>query len=640
MGRPSNKVISSNSTQLPTNKFWVWLLIPILAIVLYGNTITHDYTQDDAIVIYDNMYTTDGVSGISGILSYDTFRGFFKTEGKAKLVSGGRYRPLTPIMFAIEYELFGRNPMIGHLLNILFYALLGTILYFTLLRMLKPKLSESLAMWISLAACLLYVSHPIHTEAVANIKGRDEIIAMLCSISSIWLGLRYLSTPHVKWLLGSTVLFFLGLMSKENTITFLAVWPLSVFLFQKELWRRAIRPWIAMIIATLAFLAIRTAILGFDMGGTPMELMNNPFLKIDGGQYVPFSISEKFATITYTLGKYIQLLVIPHPLTHDYYPRYISMKTFSDLAVITSLLTYIVLAVIAFRSIVKKPILAWGILYFMITLSIVSNVVFPIGTNMSERFLFMPSLGYTIILAYFLFTWLYKKTSLSVVVGLLGIVCLLYSIKTITRNTVWQSDYSLFTTDVKTSTNSAKVLNAAGGALTTEAYKEKDLTKRSAMLNQAIEYLKKALDVHPGYKNAALIMGNAHYYLGEYDAAIKAYERALSIAPGYAEAERNLAITLRDAGQYAGEKEQDMDKSVKHLRQSYSLRPDDVETIRLLGIAYGIAGNHTEAIKYFSLVVEMNPTEEAYNNLGLAYGNAGQQQLSEEMFAKAKALKQ
>jgi hypothetical protein len=90
--------------------------------LLYLNTLTHEFTQDDAIVIYDNMYTTKGISGIKGLFTKDTFFGFFKEEGKAKLVSGGRYRPLTPAMFALEYQIVGKNPFLGHLINILLYG--------------------------------------------------------------------------------------------------------------------------------------------------------------------------------------------------------------------------------------------------------------------------------------------------------------------------------------------------------------------------------------------------------------------------------------------------------------------------------------------------------------------------------------
>ena len=82
-------------------------MFALLGTLLYFQTVTFEYTQDDAIVISDNMFTTKGVSGIPGLLSHDTFYGYFKDENKTRLVSGGRYRPLTPVMFAIEYEIAG-----------------------------------------------------------------------------------------------------------------------------------------------------------------------------------------------------------------------------------------------------------------------------------------------------------------------------------------------------------------------------------------------------------------------------------------------------------------------------------------------------------------------------------------------------
>jgi hypothetical protein len=76
------------------------------------------------------------------------------------------------------------------------------------------------------------------------------------------------------------------------------------------------------------FLVLRTSVLGFSLGEPSGELMNNPFLKLVGNQYVPLSADEKFATILFTLGKYLQLMVFPHPLTHDYYPRHIEIMRF------------------------------------------------------------------------------------------------------------------------------------------------------------------------------------------------------------------------------------------------------------------------------------------------------------------------
>jgi len=614
----------SSDIDIESKYQWHGWVVLIFGVVLYLNTITHQFTQDDAIVIYDNMYTTKGVSGLKGLFTKDTFFGFFKEEGKAKLVSGGRYRPFTPAMFALEYQLVGKSPWLGHLINIMLYGFLCLMVYKLLLSLICYKDDSESKRYLVLAAALIYAAHPLHTEAVANIKGRDEIMSMLGSIMALFAMIKYVDLKQTKYIILACFSFFIAYLSKENTITFLAVIPLSLYYFRDMSAKDAIMKSAVLLLPTILFLMIRAAVLGNEFGGTPMELMNNPYLKLVNGSYIPFDLGEKVATIIYTLGKYVQLLVLPHPLTHDYYPRFIDIMHFDDIGVLISLVLYAIIAFLALKGLRTRHIIGFACAYFLITLSIVSNVVFPIGTNMSERFMFMPSLGFALLVGYFMQRYVFEKLGKQMFYISLGIIISLYSIKTITRNFVWESDFKLFTTDVKTSTNSAKVLNAAGGALTTEAAKEKNETKKREMLSQAIEYLNQSLLVHPTYKNAYLIMGNAHYYLKDYEKAAAAYERALYIDPDFKDAQTNLAISLRDAGRQAGEVENNLEKSKSLLNRSYQLSPNDSETLRLLGVVNGINGNHLEAVKYFTKVVEAEPKNATgFLNLSNAYKNAG-----------------
>jgi protein O-mannosyl-transferase len=615
---------SVTKIDVATKYRWHGWIVLIFGVALYVNTITHQFTQDDAIVIYDNMYTTKGVSGLKGLFTKDTFFGFFKEEGKAKLVSGGRYRPFTPAMFALEYQLVGKSPWLGHLINILLYGFLCLMVYKLLISLICHKEDSESKRYLVFAAALIFAAHPLHTEAIANIKGRDEIMSMLGSIIALFAMLKYVDSKQTKYIILACISFFIAFLSKENTITFLAVIPLSLYYFRDMNAKEAMMKSAILLLPTILFLIIRASVLGNDFGGTPMELMNNPYLKLVNGSYVPFDLGEKMATIMFTLGKYVQLLVLPHPLTHDYYPRYIDIMHFSDISVLISLGLYMIIAFLALKGLKTKHIIGFSCAYFIITLSIVSNIVFPIGTNMSERFMFMPSLGFAILIGYFMQQYIFEKFGKQMFYISLGVIISLYSIKTITRNFVWESDYTLFTTDVKTSKNSAKVLNAAGGALTTEAANEKNETKRREMLSQSIEYLNQAILVHPTYKNAYLIMGNAHYYLKEYDKAIAVYESALNIDPEFKDAQTNLAITLRDAGRQAGEVENNLEKSESLLIRSYQLTPNDSETLRLLGVVNGIKGNHLEAVKYFTKIVEVDPKNATgFVNLSNAYRNAG-----------------
>ncbi|MCZ2102517.1 MAG: tetratricopeptide repeat protein [Chitinophagales bacterium] len=637
-----NKIGTSmaNSDQdKPTSYLWHSWFIFAFGAILYVNTLTHQFTQDDAIVIYDNMFTTQGVSGIKGLFTKDTFYGFFKEEGKAKLVSGGRYRPLTPAMFAIEYQLVGNKPWLGHLINVLLYGLLCMMIYKLLASMFCYKEDTLAKRYLVLLIAGIYAAHPLHTEAIANIKGRDEIMSMLGSVLALYYMLRYIDTKQRKALIIALISFFIAFLSKENTITFLAVIPLTLYFFRDHTLKDATVSSLVFLIPTILFLLIRASILGNDFGGTPMELMNNPFLKIVDNRYVPFSTGEKLATIMFTLGKYVQLLIFPHPLTHDYYPRHIGMMTWSDIGVLLSLALYGGLIFIAVQGFKGKSLLSYGIWFYLITLSIVSNIVFPIGTNMSERFMFMPSLGASIAIGYLLHEYVFKKLGKPAFFGISGVLLVLFSLKTVTRNAVWESDFKLFTTDVKTSVNSAKVLNAAGGALTTQAYEEKDEAKKSAMLQEAVGYLQRAVQIHPGYKNAYLIMGNAYFYLSQYEQAIDAYGKALTLDPQFQDAYRNQAIVLREAGKYAGEKQNDLTKAENYLNRSYEMAPNDTETLRLLGVLNGIKGNHGKAVEFFTKVVTLEPQNAAgYLNLSSALYNTGDIQAAEQNRKKALEL--
>ena len=641
---------------LALNPFKIKTILFVLSVLLYANTLGHQYTQDDAIVIYDNMYVEQGIKGIPGLLTKDTFFGFFKVEGKANLVSGGRYRPLTPIMFAIEWQIYKTfkgdkaniktmQPFLGHFINVLLYGLLTVLLFSTIFTLLEHSEYKDQALKISFITALIFAAHPIHTEAVANIKGRDEIIALLASVYALLLVLKSVDLKSNKHLIGATLVFFLGLMSKENTITYLAVIPLALYLFRSLNILNSLKKTIPLIGATILFLVIRTAVLGPSFGSEPMELMNNPYIKIVNNSYVPFDLAERSATIMFTLGKYINLMFFPHPLTHDYYPRHVEVMNWGNATVILSLIMYLIMVVAGLFYLKKHKIASFSILYFLITLSIVSNIVFPIGTNMSERFMFMPSIGFALLIASFFS----KLKNEKLAYGLVAVLLFALSVKTITRNTVWQDNFTLFTTDIQTSKRSAKLLNAAGGALTTRAGKLPDGPKKTKMLTDAVKHLNEAVKIHPNYKNAYLLLGNAHNFLKNYEQSIASYDQALRIAPGFESARENLSITLREAGRYNGEQKNDLQTARKYLLRAYELNNKDYVTVRLLGVVHGVSKDQPNAIRYFKEALALLPSNnlnenqkkqkaQAYVELGTAYTVSKDEQNAQANFQQAVKL--
>lgn len=608
----------------------------LFSFLLYVNTLSHQYALDDSIVITDNTFTKQGVAGIKSLLKHDTFLGFFNEEGKSRLVSGGRYRPLTPILFAIEYQVWGQNPLAGHLFNLFWYAGSIVLLFLTFSMILKERFPDRNIL-IGFVLALLFSAHPIHTEVVANIKGRDEIVALFFSIAALYFYFQHIDKKKNLPLLFVALSLFLGLTAKENTITFVAIIPMTVWFFRDKVKVVNFLSLASLLVPVIVFLLLRAQAIGKGSDASiPMELMNNPFVTWNGSQYVLMSFAEKSATITYTLGYYVKLLLFPHPLTHDYYPRHIEVMNWVDLKVILSLLIYIagvVLAVIGWK---KKSVYAYSILFFIIALSPVSNIFFPIGTNMSERFVYMPSVAFALTTA-FLLTRLLERRVLFI--ALTGLIVLLYSAKTYTRNPVWHDNASLFLTDVKTSVNSAKLQNATGGEKIRLANLNEDKAIREKMLLEAIEHLNKAIVIHPTYKNAYLLLGNAYLYLNQYDNAIAHYLKTLEIDPGYKDGIGNLAIAYRTAGQHYGEKEGNLSKSIEFLEKSLNLEPENPNTLRLLGVASGVAGNNSDAVMYFRKASELQPDNaEIWFNLGIALSLIGDEQQSQQAFNRAATL--
>jgi tetratricopeptide (TPR) repeat protein len=419
--------------------------------------------------------------------------------------------------------------------------------------------------------------------------------------------------------------------------------PLSFYLFTKISISKQILQLLPFAAAAAVFLIIRFSILGgFSLGDPPMELMNNPFLKISGNLWVPFTFGEKLATIFYTLGKYILLLIFPHPLTHDYYPKQIYLMSWGDPMVLLSLAIYLALAIYGIMGLLKRDPLSYGILFYLITLSIVSNILFPVGTNMSERLIFMPSVGFCLVVA--ILAWRLvnsaQKNFKPVMAGL-GVIILLFGLKTVLRNPAWKDNFTLFSTDIYTSPNSAKLRNAMGGELLTQSLKEENENTQKAMWQEAAGHLNEAIRLHPSYKGAYVLLGNAYNYLQQYDQSIAAYQNAINISDSDDDelAQGNLAITYRDAGKFAGEKQGDLNKALQYLQLSDQLRPNEYETLRLLGVANGMGGRQQQAIDYFSRAAELEPKNaDAWFNLGAAYMQAGQVEAGQRYLDKAREI--
>ncbi len=525
------------------NHGYVALIFAVLGFALYFYSLKCEYVLDDQIVYTDNKFVKKGFSGIRNILSKETFVGYF---GEQKdLVTGARYRPLSLVTFAIEHQFFNEPkytddtrtkmkkdkhgedlylapPAIGHFNNILLY-ILSTLLLFRVLSMLFPAKEET--PWyfsFPFVASLLFLLHPIHTEAVANIKGRDEILAFIGAFGTLYYVLKWKNTNSTLDLLKAAGVFFLGLLAKENALTFLAVIPLCLYYFTDASKQQIKNSIIMLLVVFLLWLMIRTGVIGYILGSGKeiTDVMNNPFYGMTTG--------EHFATVFYTLGLYIKLLFVPIQLTHDYYPYQIPIMNWGCWETILSTAVYVAMGLFGLWGLKTKNFYAFCASFYLATLSIVSNLPFSVGTFMNERFVYLSSVAFCMMLAYWativLPKWIPAKVAGMNLVGLFlaGALAVGYSAKTLERVPAWESALSLNSTSIKVSPNSARANLFMGTALFNKAkvITNKEDSSRKEMMYRGQGYVKRAVKIVPTYYSAI-------HMLSGLDSEVYAYDRNL-----------------------------------------------------------------------------------------------------------------
>jgi tetratricopeptide (TPR) repeat protein len=511
-------------------------------------------------------------------------------------------------------------------------------------------------------------------------------MTLLGSLFALWFTIKYFETGAIKNVLFSSLSLFLGLLSKENSITFLAVIPLSMYYFysHKNI-RQALIAYVPLFFAAGIFLLIRASILG--VGGEKEiahEIMNNPF--IDPLSKEPISFGMRMATIFVTLWMYVRLLVFPHPLTYDYYPYQIPLSDWSNPYALMALVIYLGIGLYAIYGLFKrKDMFSYAIWMFLIPLSVVSNIFFSIGTFMNERFIFISSIGFVLVLAWIIYHYLPKliKNESKLRTAMLFVlvpVLLMYSGKTMSRNRAWENDFVLFTTDVKVSYNSAKSTCSAGGKLIEEAQKpeiKSDTALHNDYVRQAINYLERSLEIHPQYVDALNLMGNAWYELEMNTAkSLENYTEVLRLRPYHNIAYNNSSIVINNAfallnngesinsvdeildaclelnkvkpgikglnhllGTLYGRYLNNVDTAIIYLNKEIELGYETAALQKDLGVAYGIKQMFPEALAHFERAITLDPNDyTSYMNAGYTCMNLNDVAKGEQYLAKAKQM--
>ncbi len=512
------------------------LILALIGLIFYANTFSSSWAYDDLLVIKQNEYVMQGMSGIPKLLATDAFESYTRKQNeKANQLTGGRYRPLSMVTFAIEQTFFGSKDVaitdtsavarklvetankkaeerimhIRHVVNVLLYIFSAIVL----LRFLRGTVFKKLPLAAFLTA-LIFVIHPIHTEVVANIKSRDEIMSLLFITLTLLSALDYFDTKNKKYLFYSCLYTLLALLSKEYGIVLVFLIPLTLYMFRDAKPKEAFGA-VYIYFAPIALYGIMR-MSSVVTGGEPnTDVMNNP--------YILASVPQKIATIVTVLLLYVKLLFFPHPLTSDYTFNQVPYVDFSSPLFWASLALHAGLVFMMIKWLKERHVLGYALATYFLYLGLVSNIVVNIGSPMGERLVYHSSLGFAMILGWAL-AQLYQKMSSeiagkAVVGGLMLVLVGASGFKTITRNHDWSANKILFLKDAQTATNSVIANTNAGMACIEWADGETTDSAQKNWYRKAVKYLDKAISINNEYVVAHLNRGVCYVKLGDMEAA-------------------------------------------------------------------------------------------------------------------------
>ena len=568
------------------NKILTIALIIIIisaGFIAYSSSLKGDFIWDDEYLVKENAYIKNWAhinKIVSGKMSTKNVTSAFRF-----------YRPLQLLTYSIDYSIWKMNSLGYHVTNVLLHALAGVALFWLINLMLGSCL-------IAFLTALLFVVNPVNTEAVSYISGRsDPLSAFLLFLSFIFYikGTRGYSKIYYFLML----LSFVGaLLSREASVVFMLIIPLYCFVFSERIKKSYFLSIVGM---TFVYGVVRFTILKNILSNS---IINTTFFQRLPGVFV-------------SIVNYLKLLFVPYPLHMEYGKK---LFAFNDIKAIIGVVVVIVLITGAFIIRKKNKIVSFSILWFFITFIPISNL-YGINAYMAEHWLYLPSIGFLLIIAYYIKRLIdvdkYKVMAIILITALIAS----YSVMTFKQNYYWKDSVSLYKRTLQFAPNSFRVYNNLGMSY-----------RNRGDLKEAIAPLKKALMINPNYAEAYINLGNTYRDLGKRKEAASFYRKVIKLKPNYGEAYNNLAIEYSATGRNM--------EAIKLYQKAIELNPDYSEAYYNLGISQKQNGVPTEAIESYKKAININPSfAEAYNNLGILYRAMGRQKEAIDAYKKAIRLK-
>lgn len=485
----------------------------LLISTLYANSILGAFLIDDTFLVRDNPF----IENFSNFTSY--FTSGTETFG----------RPVRLLSFYLDTALFGKSTIVYHISNILYYTVFCVLAYFFCQLLFENK-------YLSFMVTLIFIAHPLHTEGVAYISGRKDILGGLLSFASLICFIEYLKNRKRTYSLLAFLFFLLAINAKE-TYAILPVLFLAIGYYQGEQLKKHKALLGGLAIAALLFVLyvmfFRNRIF-FDYLHIIPVYGNN--------QGVNFSTAIKISAYI------LYLAFFPFTLSADYTFNAIKRITMLDFHFFISLSVFLLCALAAYYFRQRRKEISFGFLWMLICLLPISQLV-PYSEIISERSIIFLSFGACLIVGGFLIM-LPKKYA----VGLLGAILLIFSFTTIKQNRAWYDDLSLWSASVKQEPDCARAHYNLGCALA--EHNQLDAAEKELLSSLAIN--PPELITVPDYSCDALVnLGNVYALLKKFPQAKATYQKALRCDPTSQLARKNFKI-VQLMEKKSGEKKSDL----------------------------------------------------------------------------------
>ena len=557
-------------------KILPYILIITAGAIAYINTVANGFVYDDASVIQKNRY----IENFSNITDVFSTKEYFARSGvgKYKRYGEGSYRPVVTISYFIDCLLFEKQAFGYHLINLIYHLILCILIYNLLFSISKNKL-------FALISAIIFAVHPLGTEPINAISFREDILCGIFLIIGLQYYIKYLDIKpkSIKYLTISNIMFMLACLSKENGVIMLPI----IFAYNHMVYRELnIRNLIRQVKSFLpVYLSYAATMILFFILRFKIFALKEPSI-----ESVNFEVmTDRLVRFINLIAYYLRLIIAPDKLSPAYNENFLVKPIFLSISIPVTLL--IVFLIHFLR---KKKYYSFFLSWYLISLIPVSGLVY-LFQPVAERYLYIPMIGIICCFALFL-TSINIKKSIFIIIALI----VMMTNKSISQNTIWKSEFSLWQYCVKRAPNNYNAL-ANFAVVLSDSGRHQD----------SIGYFKKALKLD-NRAQSHYNLSNSYLRLGMREKSIEELRTCISLDPNFSEAHNNLGKLLAEAGKN--------EEAAKEIKIAISLNPYNAQAYNNLGATYNQMRQYENAINALTRAIEIYPNyASAYFNLSSSF---------------------